>query len=130
MTVAPGAARCAHDLLPGQCADCARPTAKQKVLTPLTGPAAATQVERLVKALLAQQRGIGKSKAVKKDLAKKVLEAGAALSKADRRRARKIAIERQPAFRPTRAQLAHEDRVAGIYQPWASPQNVGRGKRS
>ncbi|WAX55529.1 hypothetical protein M6B22_13365 [Jatrophihabitans cynanchi] len=96
----------------------------------MTGSAAAAQVERLVKALLAQQGGIGKSKAVRKDLAKRVLDAEAALSKTDRRRARRIAIERQPAFRPTRAQLAHEDRVAGIYQPWASPQNVGRGKRS
>lgn len=103
---------------------------QKPVTKPLAGPAATTQIERLVKALLAQQRGIGKTKATRKNLAKNVLDDGAALSKADRRRARRIAIARQPAFRPTRAQLAHEDKVAGTYQPWASPQNVGRGKRS
>ena len=122
--------RCRHDLLPGQCADCARPAAEKKATTPLTGPAATAQIERLVKALLAQQRGIGKEKAVRKGLAKKVLDAGASLSKADRRIARRMAIEQQQPFRPTRAQLAHEDKVAGIYQGRTSAQNVGRGKRS
>jgi hypothetical protein len=41
-----------------------------------------------------------------------------------------MAIEQQQPFQPTRAQLAHEDKVAGIYQGPTSTQNVGRGKRS
>jgi hypothetical protein len=87
-------------------------------------------MRRLIEALLVQRRGTGKSKSVRKVEAASVREAEALLSKADRRLARQIATERQPRLRPTRAQLVHEDKLAGIHRPWVSPQNVGRGKRS
>jgi|GEM_PF-6940584 len=87
-------------------------------------------MRRLIEALLAQRGGNEKLKAGRKAMAARVREAEAPLSKADRRLARQIATERQPRLRPTRAQLVHEDKLAGIHRPWVSPQNVGRGKRS
>jgi len=122
--------RCQHDMLPGQCAPCAEARARRKALAKPDVRAATPQMRRLIDALLAERRGSGKSKAVRKALAASVREAEAPLSKADRRLARRIATERQPQLRPTRAQLIHEDKLAGIHRSWVSPQNVGRGKRS
>jgi hypothetical protein len=83
-------------------------------------------MRRLIEALIAEQRGAGKTKAVRKALAAKVRDAEAPLSKADRRLARRVAAERPP----PRAQLVEEDKLAGIHRLWVSPQNVGRGRRS
>jgi hypothetical protein len=124
------AARCQHDMLPGQCAPCSEARARRKSLATPEGRAATPQMRRLIEALLVQRRGTGRSKAARKAEAASVREAEALLNKADRRLAQQIATERQPRLRPTRAQLVHGDKLAGVHRPWVSPQNVGRGKRS
>jgi hypothetical protein len=113
-------------MLPKQCAPCADARARRKSLAKPEVRAATSQMRRLIEALVAEQRGAGKTKAVRKALAAKVREAEAPLSKADRRLARRVAAERPP----PRAQLVEEDKLAGIHRPWVSPQNVGRGRRS
>ncbi len=119
--------RCRHEMTVGQCAICGE-SRSDRASQPSTAPR--PSVLALVRALRAQHRGWRGSKGKRRALASRVRAAEASLTKAERREAHRIVNGELDAAAARRADRIREDKLAGIYRPFISPENVGRGRRS